>query len=73
MIVHFHIEPAICDNKFDYMMANGSLYQYFVCPLADQDDSYTFCCGPTDREECCNEESYLDQLVETFKRYVWTS
>ena len=35
-------------------MDNGTYYSYFICPLDDGDDSYTFCCGPDDREHCCS-------------------
>ena len=35
-------------------MDNGTYYSYFICPLDDEDDSYTFCCGPDDREHCCS-------------------
>ena len=37
-----------------YQMSNGSYYSYFICPLGDDDDSYTYCCGAIDRQTCCS-------------------
>ena len=50
----YFAEPTICNNDYNYMMDNGTYYSYFICPLDDEDDSYTFCCGPDDREHCCS-------------------
>ncbi|KAI0218569.1 hypothetical protein LSAT2_029707 [Lamellibrachia satsuma] len=46
-------EPQICENRYDFLRPNGSSYAYFICPLSNQSDSYTYCCGPSHRQHCC--------------------
>ncbi|KAK2173485.1 hypothetical protein NP493_872g01014 [Ridgeia piscesae] len=46
-------EPQICENRIDYMRPNGTNYIYFICPMANQSDSHTYCCGPSQRQHCC--------------------
>ncbi|KAK2151371.1 hypothetical protein LSH36_366g06009 [Paralvinella palmiformis] len=47
-------EPKICINEYDYSMGNGTRYSLFICPLNDNPDSYTYCCGPEYRQYCCS-------------------
>ncbi|ELT89573.1 hypothetical protein CAPTEDRAFT_221707 [Capitella teleta] len=46
-------EPTICQNEHDFQMANGTKYTQFICPMTGQDPDYNNCCGPKDRQVCC--------------------
>ncbi|XP_025082747.1 protein transport protein sec31-like isoform X2 [Pomacea canaliculata] len=50
--------PPICRNDF-YKPPNSSrVYGYFICPLDDQPENYTWCCGPSNQEFCCHANYY---------------
>lgn len=46
-------EPNICENRYDFLRPNGTSYAYFICPLSNQSDSHTYCCGSSQRQHCC--------------------
>ena len=46
-------EPSICTNKRDFTRDNGTFYEMFICPQEFQDDDMVDCCGPADRQHCC--------------------
>ena len=46
-------EPTICQNNLMYQRDNGTYYNYFICPLDDEDDSYVYCCYDPGAQICC--------------------
>ncbi|GFN91948.1 protein shisa-4-like, partial [Plakobranchus ocellatus] len=45
--------PIICTNK-SYRSPEGKRYDYFICPLPDQNVTLKYCCGPKHGEYCCD-------------------
>ncbi|KAJ8320326.1 hypothetical protein KUTeg_001913 [Tegillarca granosa] len=46
-------DPEICHNS--QYVGNGTIYYYgkFICPMENQPDDYSYCCGPEGRQTCC--------------------
>ncbi|KAK6961112.1 protein transport protein SEC31-like isoform X1 [Biomphalaria glabrata] len=53
--VHMHPNtmPTICTNRFE-RRPDGLVYGYFICPKDNDLMDEIYCCGPDNREYCCN-------------------
>ncbi|CAF0852460.1 unnamed protein product [Didymodactylos carnosus] len=46
---------TVCSNSENF---NGFTFGHFPCPLPDTDPNVIFCCGPKNRQYCCNAQEY---------------
>ncbi|XP_052237739.1 uncharacterized protein LOC127849056 [Dreissena polymorpha] len=63
-------EPTICFNN-NTLHNKGVTLGRFVCPMANQSDTFVHCCGKSKEQQCCSQkkehadetESITDELV----------
>ncbi|KAL5005719.1 hypothetical protein ScPMuIL_016877 [Solemya velum] len=47
------LDVVVCKNIYNPPMANGSRYEYFICPQRGSKGGYASCCGIEDEQYCC--------------------